>query len=404
MVDCYEEPHMLSNKRGPYGFYPMRLGQTLMDGKFEVIRKLGYGKWASVWLAKERMNDGTRYVAIKVLSTNATTAEIVKKLHEVEICMRIMSNSRLASEAEHPGQRYSASPLRVFKETSRHGTHYCIVLPLCGTSLVNFMGEQPVYRLPHPVMKRVTQQVLLSLTFLHDVQKVVHCDVKAGNVVVKLRATQGEIDSFLRDNPAQSYEPQLYPELSADPIITVKSQPLPPLGVSPSMDNLSIRLVDYGSAFPVEKITSDALLTTPPAILPPEMLLGHPWSFPVDIWAVGCMLVHGLTGANLFIDSDIERYSQEMHLVRIAELLGAFPADFLQRCSSREQLFDRLAQSLRETGPSLETWLTSFDWVRREMSSQDIAAIARFLRRCFTIDPQRRPTASELLQDEWFRS
>lgn len=45
---------MLSPEDGqPYGYFPMRLGQTLDEGKYMVVRKLGYGTNSSVWLAKE---------------------------------------------------------------------------------------------------------------------------------------------------------------------------------------------------------------------------------------------------------------------------------------------------------------------------------------------------------------
>jgi serine/threonine-protein kinase SRPK3 len=34
----------------------------------------------------------------------------------------------------------------------------------------------------------------------------------------------------------------------------------------------------------------------------------------------------------------------------------------------------------------------------------DIAPAAAFIRRCLTIDPDARPTALELLDDEWLRN
>lgn len=48
---CDEEPHMLTPEQG-YGFYPITLGQLLHDGKLEIVRKLGWAGYSSVWLAR----------------------------------------------------------------------------------------------------------------------------------------------------------------------------------------------------------------------------------------------------------------------------------------------------------------------------------------------------------------
>ena len=49
--DCDEEPHMLDARTG-YGFFPLTLGRMLNKGKYEVVRKLGWGSASSVWLAR----------------------------------------------------------------------------------------------------------------------------------------------------------------------------------------------------------------------------------------------------------------------------------------------------------------------------------------------------------------
>ena len=48
---CDEEPHMLTPDLG-YGYYPITLGDRLHGGKYEIVRKLGWAAYASVWLAK----------------------------------------------------------------------------------------------------------------------------------------------------------------------------------------------------------------------------------------------------------------------------------------------------------------------------------------------------------------
>ena len=41
------------------------------------------------------------------------------------------------------------------------------------------------------------------------------------------------------------------------------------------------------AAVPIDKISKDIKVVTPPLLRPPELLLDHPWSTPIDIWAGG---------------------------------------------------------------------------------------------------------------------
>ena len=61
---CDEEPHMLGFEVG-HGYNPLMLGQLLDNGKYEIIRKLGWAVNSSVWLAKvsESVHDEFRLKA-----------------------------------------------------------------------------------------------------------------------------------------------------------------------------------------------------------------------------------------------------------------------------------------------------------------------------------------------------
>lgn len=47
-----EEPLEIPAHEG-YGYYPARIGECLSDGRYDVVRKLGWGRDANVWLAKD---------------------------------------------------------------------------------------------------------------------------------------------------------------------------------------------------------------------------------------------------------------------------------------------------------------------------------------------------------------
>jgi len=48
---CDEEPHMLPPETG-HGYNPLSLGDSLADGKYQIVRKLGWGGYSSAWLAR----------------------------------------------------------------------------------------------------------------------------------------------------------------------------------------------------------------------------------------------------------------------------------------------------------------------------------------------------------------
>ena len=84
----------------------------------------------------------------------------------------------------------------------------------------------------------------VQLSFL---AKLTHLsDLKANNLFIHLPVGTVEIVNYLRDNPSETYPPRFEPSIWDGLIITVKSQPLPNLGLLPSLENLSIRLGDFG--------------------------------------------------------------------------------------------------------------------------------------------------------------
>lgn len=49
-LDIDEEPFMLSVSYGPFGYFPMTLGEKLPQD-YQILRKLGWARNSSVWLA-----------------------------------------------------------------------------------------------------------------------------------------------------------------------------------------------------------------------------------------------------------------------------------------------------------------------------------------------------------------
>ncbi|KAH7905119.1 kinase-like domain-containing protein [Hygrophoropsis aurantiaca] len=394
-----EEPHMLTPEQG-YGYYPLTLGQQLADGKLEIVRKLGWAGYSSVWLARTHKNAyPAKYVAVKVLTVNATAGVIYDKLYEHK-ALKIIKKAN----PNHPGYKHCLHLRDSFIAKSCHGPHLCFVTDVLGWDMVALRGLQANGRaFPVGLAKRIVKQTLLALDYLHRECNLVHTDVKPDNVLVSV--AQAELDDaigrLLEESPSASYEPRIDLELSPDPILTVKSQPLPNLGLGLDTSNLSVCLIDYGHSTPVGHIPEEGV--QPVLLRAPEVILGHPWSTPIDIWSVGCLVFEYLVGTALFQLYEYPSKSiglEDSHLRRVIEAIGAFPPGFLEACPRRSEFFEQDGSLIRikELFPRpIEQCMRNYN----VMDEEDIPAAAAFARRCLTIDPGARPSALELLDDEW---
>lgn len=394
---CDEEPLVLTPEQG-FGYCPVALGQHFGEGKLEIVRKIGWASNSNVWLARTLGNAyPAKYVAVKVLTVNATAGVAQGFLREVDSLRTIKT-----ANPDHPGHQHCLRLYDVITERSRHGPHICIVTNVLGLNMVGLRRLQPNGRaFPVAVTKRIVKQTFLALDYFHRECGFVHTDVKPDNVLVCLDYEDEAINRLLEETPSATYEPRFEPTLSPDPIITVKSQPLPYIDLRKDASNLKVCLIDYGQATPAKEHRVELVQSV--LLRAPEVTLGHGWSTPIDVWSMGCLVFEYLTGAAMFQLSESSPISVEnLCLQRILEHIGSFPPSFLERCQRRSDFFDEQG-SLRVHNlipQTMESCLRAY----KVMDEKDIAPAAAFIRKCLTIDPHERPTALELLNDDWLKN
>lgn len=79
------------------------------------------------------------------------------------------------------------------------------------------------------------------------------------------------------------------------------------------MLDTEIRLIDFGSATFQDEYHSSVVSTR--HYRAPEIILGLGWSFPCDIWSIGCILVEFFTGDALFQTHDNLEHLAMMEMV-----------------------------------------------------------------------------------------
>ena len=69
--------------------------------------------------------------------------------------------------------------------------------------------------------------------------------MKPDNTLICIGHNDTAITRLLQETPSATYEPRFEPDISPDPIITVKSQPLPNFGIQQDARNINVCLIDY---------------------------------------------------------------------------------------------------------------------------------------------------------------
>lgn len=109
-------------------------------------------------------------MALKILTADAYDGK--NDTFELDILRHIQSRSRDGSGAIGSGKIMGL--MDEFSHTGPHGRHACLVFKPMGPDMSHLRGLFPKSRIPIPVAKRVSRDLLLSLAFLHDHCGIIH--------------------------------------------------------------------------------------------------------------------------------------------------------------------------------------------------------------------------------------
>lgn len=202
----------------PGGYHPVKLNEPYKDGRYITTRKLGWGHFSTVWLAKDTLEN--RHVALKVVRSASHYTETA--VDEIKLCQKIAS-----ADPQHPGHAHVVSLLDQFNHKGPNGTHVCMVFEVLGENLLGLIKRYDHKGIPVPLVKQITRQILLGLDYLHRVCGIIHTDLKPENVLIAIE----DVEEVARAAACQTAQ-----ELkSSDPTkrrprysrIITGSQPLP---------------------------------------------------------------------------------------------------------------------------------------------------------------------------------
>src|ERR1700675_184724 len=138
---------------------------TLFDGRYQILRKLGAGGMANVYLAEDQ--ELGRRVAIKILNDRHANDE--------QFVERFRREAKNAAALSHP------NIVSIYDRGEAEGTYYIAMEYLNGRPLKELLlsrGDAPI-----AVVVEYTRQILSALRFAHR-HGIVHRDIKPHNVLV----------------------------------------------------------------------------------------------------------------------------------------------------------------------------------------------------------------------------
>ncbi|XP_015254204.1 PREDICTED: SRSF protein kinase 1-like isoform X3 [Cyprinodon variegatus] len=350
------------------GYHPVQIGDTF-NRRYQVVSKLGWGFFATVWLCID-LRSGRR-VAVKVLKSGA---EFTQAGQDELTLLRYSSGP----VSRHPYSQRVVQLLDEFKLAGVNGVHMCLVLELLGLNLRSWQLCFGNPGLLQPWVKQILTQVLQGLDYLHTRCKIIHTDIKPDNILLHLKE-QTHVSppggsSFLSVPAVKETE-------------NTETEQVNPY----RLKEISVKIADLGSSCWVYKHFCEEIQTRQYRSL--EVLLGSDYGPPADIWSVACMAFELVTGDSLFHPKASEFISlEEDHISQIIELLGKIPPDVA------------LSGDLRHVGP-LKPWrlydvlVEKYNFLLGEASE-----FSDFLLPMLDYHSERRVTAAQCLQHPWLTS
>ncbi|KAI9330754.1 kinase-like domain-containing protein [Obelidium mucronatum] len=334
------------------GHYIIREGDDLTP-RYKIIRLLGQGTFGKVVEAFDRTRNVN--VAIKIIRS------IQKYRDAAKVEVRVLS----ALKKHDPLNLKRCIHLLAFFE---HRNHTCMVFELLAQSIFDFLKENSFAPFPVPHIQQFATQILESITFMHGL-RLIHTDLKPENLMLESSACRTQVGNAAREL------------LSA-----------------------RLRLIDFGSAIFDEDYHSSVVSTR--HYRAPEIILGLGWTFPCDMWSIGCILVEFYTGDALF-----QTHDNVEHLAMMQAVLGPIPDYMIRSISPDKPGAKFFKPNLQVNWPISATTKASKKFVKSMKSLQEIIPpkdetsrlFLDLVKRLLVYDPKLRITAREALQHPFLR-
>lgn len=167
----------------------------MYNGRFEVLEKLGWGHFSTVWKCLDRATGAI--VAMKVQKSARHYTEAARD--EIELLECAVAAAKKGEEEERktggraPQDGNASHVVQLvdsFEHVGPNGVHICMVFEMLGDNLLTLIKYYNYRGVPVRLVQRLTKDILTGLAFLHTKCKIIHTDLKPENVLLSHRIPQ----------------------------------------------------------------------------------------------------------------------------------------------------------------------------------------------------------------------
>ena len=258
----------------------------LMNNRYIVQRRLGKGTFSKVFACrdiKECQDKDTEKNQKKAI-------KVIRNQHKYQIAARTELRILEYLKTNDPDDKYNVIKLI---ESSYFQMHPMFVFPLYGRSLYHYLYDNNFRPFPDSHIRLISKQIISAVNYVHCLGIII-TDLKPENIII----CNDSSDRHILGDDSIYY--------------TLKST--------------KVRLIDFGSAVfdgPSNCVHQHLIQTR--HYRAPEVMFKFNWSYPADIWSIGCVIVELSNGKMLFNTHDTID-----HLNQIITAIGQIPNNLIQ--------------------------------------------------------------------------
>ncbi|XP_061362172.1 serine/threonine-protein kinase AFC2-like isoform X1 [Gastrolobium bilobum] len=340
------------------GHYMFALGENLTS-RYKIHGKMGEGTFGQVLECWDR--ERKEMVAIKIVRAIKKYRDAA--MIEIEVLQQLGKHDKGGNRCVQ------------IRNWFDYRNHICIVFEKLGPSLYDFLRKNNYRSFPIDLVREIGRQLLECVAFMHDLH-MIHTDLKPENILL-VSSEYLKIPDYKSSSRSPSSFFKRVPKSSA------------------------IKVIDFGSTT-YERDNQNYIVSTR-HYRAPEVILGLGWSYPCDIWSVGCILVELCTGEALF-----QTHENLEHLAMMERVLGPIPQQLLKKVDRHA---DKYVRRGRLDWPECATSRESIKAVTKLPRLQNLIMqhvdhsagdLIQLLQGLLRYDPFERLTARDALKHSFF--